>query len=390
MPQPDVLGPFRPGFGGVPPHLAGRKGEQRLLRRYGAAVADGAAPATAIVLYGPRGNGKTALLGWLEDEAARAFPDAEVLHFTPAGIGSVAQLSERIAPRFWLERVRSAEVQIPVVAATIRWGLDGGPLPPPDTVLEARVRSRPLVMMMDEAHTLDPEVGRALLAASQLVSRRHPFLLVLAGTPDLPERLQQMGASFWARARQLRIGRLDAAATAEAIRTPLASRGVAIGDDLLDAIVEECHGYPFFIQAWGDAVWRQAADEGSGELSARVTPGHHTAARARFEAQRDAFYLLRYREIADGRLLPAARAVADAFSSASATVSDERLHVVIGRALGQPPDSKPVVAARRRLDHLGYIWGTERRPEWEPGIPSLMEYMRRYAPPLPGTPTLTE
>ena len=61
-------GPFRPGAGGLPPYLAGREGEQRLFRELLQDLQRGVPSSSEVVLYGPRGNGKTALLFWLERE----------------------------------------------------------------------------------------------------------------------------------------------------------------------------------------------------------------------------------------------------------------------------------------------------------------------------------
>ena len=60
--------------------------------------------------------------------------------------------------------------------------------------LTARCRKRPLAVLLDEAHTLDLEVGRTLLNTSQQVRDEAPFLLVLAGTPGLPAHLGSMNA----------------------------------------------------------------------------------------------------------------------------------------------------------------------------------------------------
>ena len=233
MPPTLGLRPFRPGFGGTPPYLAGREREQELLREHLAEVAGGGAPGTALFLYGPRGNGKTVLLGWLEEEAARSFPGLDVLFLTPSRVPTLVQLAEHIAPRSWLSGFRPREVKIPVLLATIAWGLEGGPLPPLEELIEARVRNRPLLLILDEAHTLNPEVGQALLNAGQFSARKLPFLLVLAGTPDLPKRLRNMNASFWARGTQIRVGRLKDEAAAAAVRVPLEEHGVSILDDLL-------------------------------------------------------------------------------------------------------------------------------------------------------------
>ena len=82
------------------------------------------------------------------------------------------------------------------VARRIR--LEGGQRNPPplDRVLRARARKNPLVLLLDEAHTLDRELGRTLLNASQVVAEELPFLLALAGTPNLETQLNRMGASF--------------------------------------------------------------------------------------------------------------------------------------------------------------------------------------------------
>lgn len=37
-------------------------------------------------------------------------------------------------------------------------------------------------------------------------------------------------------------------------------------------------------------------------------------------------------------------------------------------------------AAAEVLEHLGFVWRTKRLPRWEPGIPSLMDYLREHAP----------
>ena len=72
-------GPFRPGPGGLPPYLAGRESEQALYLALLGDLQDGLAPPREVVLSdGPRGNGKTALLAWLQQEAA-AYPEIDVL-----------------------------------------------------------------------------------------------------------------------------------------------------------------------------------------------------------------------------------------------------------------------------------------------------------------------
>lgn len=249
MPVSSVLGPFQPGPGGMPPYLAGRKQEQSLLRDLLRRLAGGIPPSAEVVLYGPRGNGKTVLLGWLRQEAA-AWPDIETAALPPAGIPDPARLSELLSSRPWRDRLTPQEVAVAGVSFRPREER----APPLEEILAARVRNRPLLLLLDEAHTLDIAVGRALLQASQEVGRRLPFLLVLAGTPNLQSHLSATKASFWSRARQLRIGRLDEAATAEAFRRPFAAEGVSVAEDALARMVGESQCYPFFVQLLGEAI----------------------------------------------------------------------------------------------------------------------------------------
>ena len=370
------LGPFRPGPGGLPPYLAGRASEQALCRALLADLRDGLAPPRDLVLHGPRGNGKTALLVWLQQEAA-AYAGVDVLSLTPAGIPTEAKLVERLLPASWWRRLAPGQVSVQGVT----WRpVQSGP-PPLDEALRARVRKGPLLLLIDEAHTLDADVGRALLNAGQQVGRALPFLLVLAGTPSLRTHLNAMNATFWNRADRRPIGRLDGQATTAAVRNPLRSDDIDIDDDALEHIVRDSHGYPYFVQLWGQAVWRQAADaEPPGSVrGARLTSTAVAAAQAAVDREKDDYYLDRYEELEMQRLLPVARAVADAFDTES-LLDDVRLETAIRRGLGVAPGSDRMVAAKETLRSLGYVWRPEAKPVWEPGIPSLMDYVLAHAP----------
>ena len=367
-------GPFRPGAGGLPPYLAGREPEQALCRALLGDLADGVAPPREVVFHGPRGNGKTALLVWLEREAT-SHPGVDVLRLTPAAVPDEAKLAERLLPSSWWRRVTPKEVSVRGI--TWRPGNDR-PLPL-DEALAARVRRGPLVLLLDEAHTLDARAGYALLNASQQVGRTEPFLLVLAGTPGLRSHLNTMNASFWSRAERCAIGRLDPAASAAAVRNPLESDGIRIDEDALAHVVHASHGYPYFVQLWGEAIWRQAAGGEAAEAGRHLTRAAVHACQADFDRERDDYYLDRYEELEKQHLLPVARAVADAFDGRS-RLDDPTLDAAVRQGLRARPDAERVAAARDTLRDLGYVWRPEASPLWEPGIPSLMDYVREYTP----------
>ena len=364
-----ALGPFQPGPGGMPPYLAGRDPEQRLLTALLERLRDNRPPPSEVLLCGPRGNGKTVLLTWLEQEAARE-PRVETVVLLPSEIPDRRQLAEQLAPRAWWNRLTPEEVE--VFGISWRPGHEGRPSL--TGLLEARARKNPLLLLIDEAHTLEVAVGRTLLQASQRVGRRLPFLLVLAGTPDLQSHLDTMGVSFWSRARQLRIGRLDEAATAEALRRPFAEARLPLREEALKRLVRESQGYPFFIQLLGEAAWAQAVAGTSA-----VSPAAVEAARAEFEETKGEYYLERLDELRKGQILPVGRAVAEAFKGRS-VLSDRELGRAIADGLGGATEADALERVTETLRNLGYIWRVKARPEWEPGIPSLMDYIRRFAP----------
>ena len=188
---------FKPGDGARPPALTGREAEQAVLRRCLADLVAGAAPPHNVVLIGPRGNGKTALLNWFKSACDQADRRVDVVALAPPEVPTEARLVHALARRrlaSWLPR----KIGVASVGSA-EWQRDDAGRQSLARVLEARCRRRPCAVLIDEAHTLDAKVGGALLNASQQVRAEAPFLLVLAGTPGLLAHLGTMDATFWGR-----------------------------------------------------------------------------------------------------------------------------------------------------------------------------------------------
>ncbi|MCY4627682.1 MAG: ATP-binding protein [Acidobacteria bacterium] len=361
-------GPFRPGTGAIPPYLAGRNEEQTFFRALLTDLANGIPPGTQVVMFGPRGNGKTALLGWLRREAAPAAGVAASV-LRPADVPDETRLRELLLPRPWWTQLAAGRLSV----AGLSWKPGGEPPPPVAEILTARARERPVLLLVDEAHTLDLPVGRTLLHAAQEVGAESPFLLVLAGTPDIESRLNAMGATFWNRAEQLRVGRLSAAATADAFRRPLRHEGIQVSGAVLGRMVEASQRYPFFVQLLGRAVWRSTGDDRV------VTPAVFDAAGEEFGRARDQYSLHRLDELRKDGLANVGRAVAAAFRGRP-VLTDAQLGVAVTGGLDGEPGADAAERAIETLRDLGYVWRARPRPEWEPGIPSLMDYVQRHTP----------
>lgn len=366
----DDRNPFRPGFAGLPPHLAGREVEQSLFRRFFRTLRRGVPVPSEILVYGPSGYGKTTLLVWAEEQARREGLDFCRLRSdeirTPSDLISRLHLETRLP--------ESALDGVSVDPTGDAVGQRSGP-PPLAEALEARAKEAPLVLLVDEANSLEPRVGQWLLNAAQVAGSRAPFLLILAGTPDLRARLAGMGASFWSRAKKVAVGRLADAAIAEAIRRPLAADGIEIEEETLARIIRESRGYPYFVQWWGHEVWKRCPDaSGRGR---RVTSAIVDSAAAAVEAEvRRSFADTRSVLESDG-VLPAAREVARAFGrGARLSPADFRDAIARGvREAGGPNEAETADA----LEHLGFVWRTKGVPGWEPGIPGLMDYILEQA-----------
>ena len=364
------LSPFQPGRGKLPPYLAGRAQEQALIRQFLESIAERVAPASDIILYGPRGNGKTALIEWSRREARTL--KIPVAYLLGGDVRSVDQMTAALSGgRGWLDALRGFSVG--PVGVRLR-SLPPGPV---SSALARRVRKGPFVILVDEAHLLGIEPGRSLLGAVQVFQGEElPVLLILAGTPDLPRHLRAMEASFWIRNEQLRIGRLDPDAAADAVRVPLQERGRSIEDQALQRVVSTSHQYPFFLQIWGDLLWESCADS-----SVPISPADVDRARPRFKAKRAVLYRELLAELRAADLVSVAARVAAEFA-ATERVLPERITMAIQSSLrqqGKESDREAALQIGRVLRHLGYIWPVvdDDIEYCEPGIPSLMRFVTR-------------
>ena len=360
--------PFAPGTGAAPPYLAGRESEQALLRSLIEELRVGVPPGRFVVLYGPRGNGKTALLDWT-GQLVEADEGLDGVRLTPADIPTPDDLVPRLGADTGQWRASASGTGAGALRVSGRQPLLAD-------ALGARAKARPFVVLLDEAHTIGTEVARRLLNAAQTAGSNSPFLLLFSGD-DVEGRLSGLGVSFWHRAAICPVGRLGDEAVADAIRRPLASGGVVIEPAALDRIVRESDGYPYFVQLWGRAVWGRAVPGPDG--GGRITVGVVEDAAGEFVRSRNRHCRMRYDELMDHDLLPAAREVALAFrgrEQLSYTALDEAV-----RRATSADGWREAKAAARGLQRLGFVWRSENGPPaWEPGIPSLMDYILEYAP----------
>ena len=369
------LNPFVPGDGQLPPHLAGRDAEQKALRGLLAYLRAGRGAPGVAVLTGPRGNGKTALMRWFQNEVEAGKPAIDVVWMTPGSIRDLDALATELAPPGRFKGMSPDTLSVSIGLGRAGWKLGGG-LRSLARLLAARCRAQPLVLLLDEAHTLDQAVGQPLLNVSQEVRSEAPFLLALAGTPGLAAKLNSLSTTFWDRGELIGVGRLAPAAAAEALTKPMAAQDppISFTEAALGRVVESSQHYPYFLQLWGAALWNEARDTGAevvdSALMDRVQPA--------VERRKTAYCQNRYGEINRKPLLPAARAVAEAFAGKSTLTENEFTRVI---ADSQPANTDPerLDALDADLRALGYVWIPPGSTVLEAGIPSLMDFVREKA-----------
>ena len=208
----------------------------------------------------------------------------------------------------------------------------------------------------------------------------HPFLLVLAGTPDIKVTLRKSEAGFWERNELCPLGRLTPEEARQAITIPLEEAGVSFAPGAAEQIVERTDSYPYFIQVWGNYIAERLDQTGARVISMdtvkEVEAEATTECRAMFQDRRI--------EIRDMGLLPVAESVAHAFiQSGETNLHGSVLMEAIERGMAgeEPITHKRIMKKHNQLIHLGYIWQVNHPKglDYEPGIPSLMSYVHGYS-----------
>ena len=366
--------PFKPGDGQRPPYLAGRENEQGRLRQILADMADGDSPAANMVMYGPRGMGKTVLLNWLEIEAQRGGAEHNPIRTswaTPDELKKPIHMWNCLLPMNWEKILKPSHWGTKFLIFSVGWKSKAAASPALVNTLIKECKKRPLVFLMDEAHTMDAGLCRVLLNVSQKVRKKAPFLLVLAGTPGLAHFLTTVGASFVERSTKMGIARLDAQATADAIVKPLQEDGITVDADALEDVVEDSQHYPYFIQLWGEALWDLAKEKDLKKLTSQEI----TEARTKIESRRSNFYGERRKTLSDLGLLPAAVAIAAVFQDTETTTRDYLKEII---ADNLPADSLATQSVNEHLQTFirhEFIWNPPDSILYEAGIPSLMKYV---------------
>ncbi|MBX7159501.1 MAG: ATP-binding protein [Acidimicrobiia bacterium] len=269
---------------GLPPlYLAGREGESR---RFGAALRSAPEIPANFTLTGLRGVGKTALLTKLSEIArdrgwAPAQVELEPRHNSEAPlVALVGEVAARLADEFATTRriaqaVGRAAKSVDVSYGDLRIGFVRGPSEATqdlarvlyDSVTAANRAGREgVAVLLDEAQVIrddrkgtDFPLSTLLAAVASLQREEVPISLTLCGLPPLKTHLLEARTYAERMFRGEEVSSLGTGDARAAFVEPLRETLVTFDEDLVERVVAEVDGYPYFIQLWGAELW-DAAD----------------------------------------------------------------------------------------------------------------------------------
>lgn len=363
--------PFATAPGQAPPLLAGRRPQLAAI----SAVVDQVAAGRyggPLALVGGRGLGKTSLLG-ATDRHARGrgltVVHVELSDDAAASVDDLLATVQRAVPDGLLQRL------VGRIA-----GLDLGPV---GLRLRAQDRTRAtlsrslldlavglaeddlgLLLLVDETQEA-PSVAGEVVRFAHRAAVEHPDLpvgVVLVGLPSTPRRLIAE-VSYAERITVLDLGTLDERATHRALAGPLADAGVTLSAGRAPGARTITGGYPYFVQLFGDALWR-ACDHPE-----QITPTAWGAAARATSGRMQEWHANRWRRVSEaGRAY--LQAAADALDPDRGTAATATVTEVLGLTAG---------AASNRRDVLvndGLLYGAAYG-EVAFTIPPFAEWLRR-------------
>ncbi len=374
-----VENPFVPGTATEPPHLAGRE-EQRdiiseTLRIITKPLVDGRlerSPLTPIKIVGPRGAGKTSLLGLAEAEARRqgihVVDSAELLRLDPSSeiiSGLLEGMDLRERSLLWLSGFYQLGLSI---FSAKRKHYEQQTI---KRVLRARLSRHPVLLSLDEAmHYNAKSFGRLLQACQQMIKQKRPLAVMIAGTPALDGKLNQANASFINRCQSMYIHQLSDEAVRDALRKPLLDNGVKVADEALDLMASWTDNYPYFVQLAGREVWKAMRKAKRNEVDLALAQG----AEAAMQKERRIYYHSVYEKIADADALGYANQVVAIVEGADSPFTSEKVMEKLAAANNGMSSQEARKIFNLLLDN-SLIWFADDA-KVQPAIPSFFQYFK--------------
>lgn len=370
---------FKPRPGAAPPEMAGRTWEMETIGEFMDGLIAKERGTRPLVLFGPRGVGKTALVDKVAEkwgsqaDIIQATPSADLLQASVGAICSLLSSDKGFWKKFAVDEMVVGSKSSGQVRFTAKLHSEERA-----ALLHilGECADRPKMLIVDEAHDLAeyPSSASRLLNVCQFLSRTAPFLLMLAGTPDLPSRLSELRATFMRFGKKIPMGPLTDEAAREALTKPLCKYIRSFDSSALEKIVEDAKGYPYFLQIWGEQLWEIIYKNNLTE----ITDSMREQVEPEVWREKDDLYGGYFNDLLDPAHLDGAIAVIQAFGARKS------LHLgIIKKAVVSTIDDSLDMKTRTRqaneiIDYLAskdVLWEPVSL-QMKPAIPSFHKYIR--------------
>ena len=263
--RPDT-NPFTPDFGQAPPVMVGRDGVMgSLLTSWATGPRD---PGFTSLLLGPRGTGKTALMGALAETARRSGWIIISVKANTRGLpGRIAEELDAIDRALQPEGQRGRITGVQVMGSGAQWA------PPPDAKPQpirhrlarladhAAEHDAGVLLAVDEVHGSNPEEMRGLCSDVQQITKEdgRSLAFLAAGLGDFQYRIMSdRKMTFLQRCAWQEIGSLAPEDVVRGLRIPVEDAGGQIDQDALESAADAAPMLPFHMQMVGRKAWQMA------------------------------------------------------------------------------------------------------------------------------------
>lgn len=360
----DKPNPFTPSFGRIPAHFAGRTS---FLSAMAKALADErrTSPDLATILVGPRGTGKTALLGSIGQEAAA---HGWIVAQVTANEGMLVDVIERLqeSAADLVDSSSATRVKSLSIGSSFAVEFDRA------TPYEGNWRTQMnrlfaqlepygsgILITVDEVQRDCAELETLTQAFQHFLTEGKPAALVMAGLPsEVSAMVSSKVVSFLRRARHHHIGRIGNADVEVALRKTLADEDATIDDDAMAAAVSAIDGFPYMLQLVGYWMWEEA------DRSPIAFEDAQRGIRLAAGELRDGVLAATYRELSNGDLRFLEAMLPDEGPSALADIA-QRMGV----------QSNYASKYKKRLIEAGVVGDVGQR-HYTVELPGFKEYVR--------------
>ena len=259
-----LANPFTPGFGLVPPYMAGR---DFVIRGIVQAFKNGPGdPNLTSLFVGARGTGKTALLSLLADEAqANGWVVARV-SAVPGMLNDIYVRAQKGGAHLLQEGGRRLTSIGLAGAVSVEWEnerrLGNWRSDVEDVLDQFESTETGLLITVDEVRADLEEMVQLASVYQHFVTERRKVALLMAGLPYQVSRvLNDSSISFLRRAMTCRLGRIDDVEIDIAMRETIEQSGRSIEQGALDEAVRAIDGFPYMMQLVGYRMWECSPQE---------------------------------------------------------------------------------------------------------------------------------